>query len=220
MSASGTTARRAAAVAAAMDDIRSIEADLGVTRDGVAAIRDRLIELASQRELFPLDEFPAPGEDDAGNSFMYRLAQDDDDRFALYAQASAGHVETPAHNHTTWAVVVGFDGQELNRFYDRRDDGVDETHQHVVEAGTGVAMLPEDLHSIHIDGTALNFHCYGLALERLDSREYWSEHDGRWKLFTNVSGIREARPGGGTQDEARPGDGTRDEARSDRLQNC
>jgi len=63
----------------------------------------------------------------------------------------------------------------------------------MVEAGTGVAMLSDDLHSIHIDGQALNFHCYGLALERLDTRQYYSTTDKTWKIFDNVSGIREAR---------------------------
>ena len=185
---------RATAVASTMDDIRAIEAERGVTRAGVEAIRDRLIQLASQRDLFPLDDFPGPGDDDEARSWLYRLAQDDDDRFALYAQRSTGAVKTPAHNHTTWAVVVGFEGQELNRFYERSDvGGVTETHRHMVEAGTGVAMLPDDLHSIHIDAPALNFHCYGLALERLDSREYWNETEGRWKVFAATSGIREGR---------------------------
>ncbi len=189
-------AARAAAVAEAMDDIRTIEADLGVTRAGVEAIRDRLIALAEQRTLFPLDDFPGPGDDDDRRSLLYRLAQDDDDRFALYAQRSTGAVKTPAHNHTTWAVVVGFDGQELNRFYDRSDEGgVVETHQHMVEAGTGVAMLPDDLHSIHIEASSLNFHCYGLALERLDERVYYDAKNDDWKVFANVSGIREARHG-------------------------
>jgi hypothetical protein len=72
---------------------------------------------------------------------------------------------------------------------------VTETHDHQVEAGTGVAMLADDLHSIHIDGTALNFHCYGLALERLDRRVYYDASAERWKVFSSVSGIREARPG-------------------------
>jgi hypothetical protein len=54
-------------------------------------------------------------------------------------------------------------------------------------------MLPDDLHSIHIDGPALNFHCYGLALERLESREYFNPTEKRWKIFTSVSDIREAR---------------------------
>ena len=39
-------------------------------------------------------------------------------------------------------MVVGFEGQELNRFYRRTDDGrVSEIDQYVVESGTGVAML-------------------------------------------------------------------------------
>lgn len=189
---------RTAAVAATMDDIRRIEAncldgDGTITRDGVNQIRDRLVELATNRELFPLEDFPAPDPDDERTSFLYRLAQDEDDRYALYAQSSSGSVETPAHNHTTWAVVVGFEGQELNKFYKRAGEGIEETHQHMVEAGTGVAMLADDLHSIHIDGSALNFHCYGLALERLDEREYYNPISNTWKIFSNVSGIREAR---------------------------
>ena len=184
---------RTEAVAAAMDDIRRIESELGVTRQAVEAIRDRLVELSSQRELFPLDDFPPPDDDHARNSFLYRLAQDDDDRFALYAQASRGQVETPVHNHTTWAVVVGFSGQEHNRFFERTDDGVTQVSDHMVQAGTGVAMLPDDLHSIHIDAPALNFHCYGLALERLEHREYYNPTEKRWKIFKSVSGIREGR---------------------------
>ena len=186
---------RSEAIAAAMDDIRAIEADMGVTRAGVEAIRDRLVELASLPDLFDLADFPPPGPDDKRNSYSYRLSQDDDDRFALYAQSSAGLVTTPVHNHTTWAVVVGHHGQELNKFYERTDDGgVRQIDQHMVELGTGVAMLPDDLHTIHVEGPALNFHCYGLALERLDAREYYNEIEGNWKFFSATSGIREARP--------------------------
>jgi predicted metal-dependent enzyme (double-stranded beta helix superfamily) len=184
---------RTTAVAEAMDDIRRIEADLGVTRAGVEAIRDRLVELSRNRELFPLDDFPAPSEDDDTSSYMYRIAQDDDDRFALYAQSSRGQVKTPVHNHTTWAVVVGFSGQEHNRFFARSDDGVTQIGEHMVGVGTGVAMLPDDLHSIQIDGPALNFHCYGLALERLDEREYYNPTEDTWKIFHSVTGIREGR---------------------------
>lgn len=198
---SGVAAARAAAVAGTIDDIRAIEADLGVTRDGVEAIRDRLLGLAALRDLFPLGDFPGPGPDDDQASRLYRLAQDDDDRFALYAQRSSRPVKTPAHNHTTWAVVVGFEGQELNRFYRRSGSGgIEETGQHLVEAGTGVAMLPDDLHSIHIEAPALNFHCYGLALERLDTRVYFDAGSHTWKPFAAVSGIREARSPIGVDD--------------------
>ncbi len=180
-----------------MDDIRSIEADLGVTRAGVEAIRDRLVELSTHRDLFSIEEFAPPAEDEKRTSSLYRLSQDADERFALYLQSSRGQVQTPVHNHTTWASVVGFHGQELNRFFERTggadDPGVEQTHEHMVEAGTGIAMLPDELHSIHIDGEALNFHCYGLALERLETREYFNPTEKRWKPFANVSGIVEAR---------------------------
>ncbi len=178
-----------------MHDIREIEAELGVTRAGVDAIRDRLIQLSEHRQLFSVEEFAPPGADEKRTSTLYRLSQDADDRFALYLQSSAGSVTTPVHNHTTWASVVGFHGQELNRFFERTDDGVCQTHEHMVEAGTGIAMLPDELHSIHIDGEALNFHCYGLALERLNEREYFNPTEEKWKPFTNVSGIVEARAG-------------------------
>jgi len=169
---------------------------MGVTREGVEAIRDRLIELSTLRELFTVDEFPVPDDDGRGRrrGILYRISQDPDDRFALYMNSTDGKVSTPAHNHTTWAVVVGLEGQELNRFYERTDDGgVEAVGEHMVQNGTGVAMLPDDLHSIHLDSRSLNFHCYGLALERLAEREYYdaSAHD--WKIFPAGGNITEAR---------------------------
>ncbi len=183
---------RAAIIAQTMADIRAIEDQLGVTRQGVEAIRDRLLEMASHREAFALEDFPCPTEGPRG--CLYRLSEDADHRFALYVNSSAGDVATPAHNHTTWAVVVGFEGKELNRFYRRAPQGgVEQIHEFLVENGTGVAMLPDDLHSIHIDSRALNFHCYGLALEQLPNREYYSESTSQWKVFPANADIREAR---------------------------
>ncbi len=187
---------RTEVIADTMDDIRRIVAERGEGRDGVTAIRDRLLELAARRDLFSLDAYPPPEGATGPRSCLYRLAQDADDRYALYANASRGDVSTPAHNHTTWAVVVGFEGEELNRFY-RRDEaeGVVQVDEHLVQAGTGVAMEADDLHSIHISGPALNFHCYGLALERLEHRQYYDAKRGEWRVFPAASDIREARAG-------------------------
>lgn len=175
-----------------MADIRRIEGAGPLDRDRLSMMRERLLGLISQRELFPADHFPVP---EGKASCLYRIAEDHDGRFALYVNSCADRTESPVHNHTTWAVVCGFRGQELNRFYRRRADGTpEETHQEIVQEGTGVAMLPDDLHSIHITGGGMNFHMYGLALDRLDQREYFSEKEQRWKRMAAFGVILEGRP--------------------------
>jgi predicted metal-dependent enzyme (double-stranded beta helix superfamily) len=175
-----------------MDDISEIESGGPLDRERLSMLRSRLLRLLEQRELFPAEDFPPP--EDKG-AFLYRIAERGDGRFALYVNACKDRTDSPVHNHTTWAVVCGFDGQELNRFYRRRPDGTPEqTHEEMVERGTGVAMLPEDLHSIHISGGGMNFHMYGLALDRLGERVYFSERDQTWKLMASMSAIVEARP--------------------------
>jgi len=190
------TEERDRLITAAVADVRAIEAREGITRESLERIRERLARLAERTDLFTLDDFPPPKPGDRRSSCLYRLAEDDDHRFALYANTGNGHYASPAHNHTTWAVIVGVSGDELNRFYDRTPEGaVREKGQHVVRQGTGVAFMPDDFHSIHIDGAVLNFHMYGLALEHLPGREYYDPAKNSWAVYPPHSDIREARPG-------------------------
>jgi len=184
---------RRKAIEAAVADIREIEKREGVTRASLENIKARLVKLAARTDLFDLADYPAPQPGGKLKSCLYRLSEDADHRFALYANASLGGYGTPAHNHTTWAVIVGVTGEELNKFYDRAGGGVQEKGRDVVRQGTGVAFLPEDLHSIHIEAPLLNFHMYGLALEQLHQREFYKEKEGRWDVFPAHSDIREAR---------------------------
>lgn len=188
------TEQRRRTVAEAVADIRAIEAREGVTRVGLARIRERLITLASHTELFGPDDFPPPGSGDSRRSALYRLSEDADHRFALYANASHGGYGTPAHDHTTWAVIVGITGEELNKFYDpTQEGGVREKGAFTVRAGTGVSFMPTDLHSIHIDAPLINFHMYGLGLEQLHSRRYYKPTENAWAIFPPHADIREAR---------------------------
>lgn len=189
------TEERRRAVDAAVADVRAIEAREGVTRASLERIRARLAALAERTDLFTLEDFQPPRPGEARNSCLYRLSEDPDHRFALYVNAASGRYGTPAHNHTTWAVIVGVLGDELNRFYERTPEGgVRETGRHVVRQGTGVAFMPEDLHSIHIEGPLLNFHMYGVALEQLAHRQYYKAAEHAWAVFPPHSDIREARP--------------------------
>ena len=186
-------AERRSAIEAAVADIRDIERREGVTRASLQNIKVRLLELAARTDLFDPKDYPPPEPGQKLRSCLYRLSEDADHRFALYANASLGSYGTPAHNHTTWAVIVGVTGAELNKFYDRADGGVKVKGSDVVRQGTGVAFLPEDLHSIHIEAPLLNFHMYGLALEQLHKREFYKEKERRWDVFPAHSDIREAR---------------------------
>jgi len=181
--------RRARAVADAIDRIRGIEGREGVSRASLEQVREELLRLAAQTELFPVADFPlAP---DGGNR-IYRLSEDPDNRFGLYISAGRPKKETPPHNHTTWAVIVGLRGKEHNRFYERTDDGSDlergavrVVREETVELGTGVCLMPEDIHSIHLEGEppTLMFHMYGVGLENLPHRVYFDRSDGRIKHF-------------------------------------
>ena len=102
--------RRAAAVNDMIERVREIEKRQGVTRAGLASIERELIQLASRTELFPKDQFAIR----PGKPAIYRLAEDPDHRFALYASAGALGKYQPPHNHTTWAVIAGVYGHEHN----------------------------------------------------------------------------------------------------------
>jgi predicted metal-dependent enzyme (double-stranded beta helix superfamily) len=186
-------AERRREIAAAVADIRDIEKGEGVNRAALEKIKARLIRLAARTDLFDPKDYPPPEAGQKMRSCLYRLSEDADHRFALYANASLGGYGTPAHNHTTWAVIVGVTGEELNKFYDRVGEGVREKGEDVVRQGTGVAFLPDDLHSIHIEAPLLNFHMYGLGLEQLHRREFYKEKERCWAVFPAHSDIRDAR---------------------------
>ncbi len=186
MNATDAAAARAAHVAATVDRIRAIEAAQGVTRESLAAIRAELLTLAAQEHLFPSATFPPPPNGEKGAN-RYLLQEDQGGRFALYLNALNPGNETKPHDHTTWAVVVAVDGQELNRVYERTDDGADPAKAQIrlreeimVEPGRGICLMPEDIHSIHTTGPVptRHLHMYGLALERLDDRKGYDPETG------------------------------------------
>ncbi|MDT7951065.1 MAG: cysteine dioxygenase family protein [Acetobacteraceae bacterium] len=179
MNASAQSAARQAAVAATMSRIKGIEQQEGVTRASLDAIKAALMQLAAREALFPAAEFTPPPNGEKGSK-RYLLQEDPDGRFAIYLLALNPGNSTKPHDHTTWAVVASVEGQELNRVYRRVDDGATEgraklelVREVTVEPGIGIALMPEDIHSIHTTGTTptRHLHCYGLALEKLDQRQ-------------------------------------------------
>ena len=186
------------AVSHAIDAIRRIEAEDGVTRPALERIRGALLQLADRAELFPVESFPLePGT----KSRIYRLTEDRDNRFALYMSAGIAGKDTPPHDHTTWAVIVGLRGKEHNRLYRRVDDGsvpgrgeVRHVDTVTVEHGAGICLMPDDIHSIHLEGEppTLMFHMYGLGLGNLPGRVYFDQESGEVRHFDVTPDIVDA----------------------------
>ena len=179
MIVTGSAAPRAAAVGAAMERIKGIEQSQGVTRAALDAIKTEMLALAAHQALFPAAEFPPPPAGEKGSK-RYLLQEEPDGRFALYLLALNPGNATKPHDHTTWAVVVSVEGQELNKVYRRLDDAsvpgearLELVREVMVEPGQGIALMPEDIHSIHTSGAepTRHLHVYGLALEKLDRRQ-------------------------------------------------
>lgn len=75
-----------------------------------------------------------------------------------------------AHDHGTWALVVGVDGCERNIFWERIDDGrtpgyaeLRQTGERIISAGEVLLVPTGIIHSVINDGssTSLSFHVYG-----------------------------------------------------------
>ncbi|MCC7429085.1 MAG: cysteine dioxygenase family protein [Alphaproteobacteria bacterium] len=194
-------AERERAIRATMACVRRIEAEQGVSRAALEAIKAELLALAARTPLFPPGDFPPPPAGDRGHR-RYVLHQQADGRFALYLNALNPGRGTAPHDHTTWACVAAIEGEGLNRLYAREDDaalpGRARLHlvrEVLVRPGQGIALMPDDIHSIHIAGArpARLLHCYGLALEKLHRRVGYDLETGAVLPYNRTFGSQNER---------------------------
>lgn len=102
---------------------------------------------------------------------VHVLHEEADHSLAVLAVAWLPGRSAPVHDHGTWAVVAGVEGEERNRHWRRRDDGSRPGHADVYEIGDEIIgpgqvlpMLPSAIHSVanETDATTLSLHVYGM----------------------------------------------------------
>jgi len=179
MTATDIRSARAAEVAATIARIRAIERSQGVTRESLDAIKDEMLALARHEQLFPAAEFPPPPAGEK-SSQRYLLQEDSDRRFALYLElAQPRQRHAAARPHHLGGGGLGR-GQEHNTVYQRVPGGLTVAREVMVEPGTGIALMPDDIHAIATPGSVptRHLHMYGLALEVLDNRQGYDPDTG------------------------------------------
>ncbi len=165
----------------------AIEREHGATRTGIDLMRDELVLLAREIELFVTDEFKPAQRGTFKDFIAYKLNREDGTERALYVSLALPGKSSPPHNHNNWAVLAGMKGVEINRLY-RNDpvEGFRQIDEIAVGPGVGLALLGSDIHSIHVQGIGdepvwqLRF--YERALELQTDRAQF-DADGKAELF-------------------------------------
>ena len=188
---------RARAVEAFLAQVRSLLLPgAAASHDTLQPVADALIRLGQRRALFPAAHFPVDAEHPAQ---VYRLAEDADGGFVLYLSAGVAGKAQPPHDHTTWAVIAGVEGNERNELYRREKTGDPArdalVHQRTVDvaSGSAVVLLPDDVHTIELVGgqDGRHLHFYGRALELLDKRVVFEGAEGgSYRHFAAPKNIR------------------------------
>jgi predicted metal-dependent enzyme (double-stranded beta helix superfamily) len=112
-----------------------------------------------------------------------RILHREDDLTVLQVSLPPG-LKSPVHNHTIWAVIGVYEGQEDNRFF-TDDGGLTQHSARSLGVGDVAALDEASIHSIEnpLDTVTLGLHVYGGDLLAAP-RDVWDHSTGLREPFT------------------------------------
>jgi predicted metal-dependent enzyme (double-stranded beta helix superfamily) len=164
------------AFVAQLRDARARHVDEGEMLRRVAALAGALAE---DKAAWLTDTMCRP--DPLQGFGLHLLHEEDDHALATFVVTWLPQRTTPPHDHGTWAVVAGLDGEERNFMWRRLDDGfrpghadVELTGQSVVGAGDVIALPSGAIHSVANEGdrTSVSLHVYGRHVNHTERSQF------------------------------------------------
>ena len=103
-----------------VDDLRTTVASAETESEILSKVRPLAQKLVENRDAWIKPEHYQIN-DERGSS-LYVLHEEEDHTLMVFAACFRPGRVTPVHDHGTWAVVAGVDGEEKNTIYKRIDD--------------------------------------------------------------------------------------------------
>jgi predicted metal-dependent enzyme (double-stranded beta helix superfamily) len=150
-----------------VDDFRAIAAAHADARDVLKRLTPHAESLAASADL----KSRIRKECDPEQGFGFQvLFEEPDHTLAVAVLSWLPGRGTPPHDHGTWGLVVGVEGDEVNEFWKRVDDGTQAGHaelqklsEKVFAPGQTLQLTPSIIHSVRNDSDAISvsLHIYG-----------------------------------------------------------
>jgi predicted metal-dependent enzyme (double-stranded beta helix superfamily) len=164
-------------------DLRAVAADHAVAADITRHVEPLVRRLALARGWLEPRYYAA---DETQGFGLHVLHEEPDHRLLVFVAAWLPGRGVAPHNHGTWAVVAGVDGDERNVFWEREDDGSRPGHaklrkvrEQVFGPGDVVTLLPGAIHSVVNDmaRVSVSLHVYGYNLNMTRRSQFDPERD-------------------------------------------
>ena len=163
-------------------DLRQITNETQDEETILAKVRPLAKKVALDRSWLSQEHYKADPEQGFGSNLLH--VESDNSLFIVAVSWLPGR-GAPAHDHGTWAVVVGVDGPERNIFWERLDDGTRPGYAELrkrgdktMSEGDVVAMPTGVIHSVlnETKQTTLSFHVYGRHLTHTGRSQFDPEN--------------------------------------------
>ncbi len=152
-------------------DLRAIVAETNDEAQIMRSVRPLAQKFVANSETWFKSEFTRY--DPARGTGLNVLNEEDDHSLMVFTGCLSPGYVSKVHDHGTWAVVVGIQGEECNTMYSREDNGsvpgygkIQKRGEKIFHHGDALAMPSGSYHTVsnQSDAVSVALHTYGMSI--------------------------------------------------------